>query len=155
VPAGAIAAVASGGNGARQDRRGRLVAPAGTRVVALATFVEGPMMTGLAANEIVEAIRVPRLARHCRVGFSKICRKTGEFADAIGVAVRDPERGSLRLVAGATGGTPILIEDAGDPATPAQSEARRAFTSNLRARLHHLCRRLRGRPGAHHRGLRR
>ena len=37
-------------------------------------------------------MRIPKFSRAARFGFHKICRKTGEFADAIGVAVHDPER---------------------------------------------------------------
>ena len=46
-------------------------------------------------GEIVEAIRVPRLSPRARWGYYKVCRKTGEFAHAIGAFVRDPARSSL------------------------------------------------------------
>ena len=57
-------------------------------------------------------IRVPRFSPQARFGFHKICRKTGEFAEAIGVVVDDPERSFLSLVAGATGGRPLAISRA-------------------------------------------
>src|SRR5208282_2012244 len=39
----------------------------------------------------------------------KVCRKTGEFARAIGAAVLDEGNGLARVVCGATGGAPILL----------------------------------------------
>ena len=43
-------------------------------------------------TQLVDGIEVPRLSANARCGFAKICRKTGEFADAIGVVVHDPDR---------------------------------------------------------------
>jgi carbon-monoxide dehydrogenase medium subunit len=54
-------------------------------------------------------IRIPRFSPQARFGFHKICRKTGEFAEAMGVVVDDPERAFFSLVAGATGGRPLVI----------------------------------------------
>jgi carbon-monoxide dehydrogenase medium subunit len=53
---------------------------------------------------------VPKFSRAARFGFHKICRKAGEFADAIGVVAIDPETGCARAVAGATGGRPLVME---------------------------------------------
>lgn len=97
----------------------------GERAIPLTSFIIGPMMTDLAPDELVVAIRIPKLSRHARVGYNKICRKAGDFADAIGVAVYDPDRERVRLVAGAIGGRPIVIGDvrpplAGQPAARAQ-----------------------------------
>jgi carbon-monoxide dehydrogenase medium subunit len=83
----------------------------GRREMPLRRFVSGAMTTSLQANEIVAAIRIPKLRRGVRVGYAKICRKTGEFAEAIGVAVHDPERYELRLVAGTGKSAPIVIND--------------------------------------------
>jgi carbon-monoxide dehydrogenase medium subunit len=80
-----------------------------SRTVALAAFARGAMQTDLAGNEILVAVRVPKFSRTTRFGYHKICRKTGEFAEAIGVAVEDPDRGIRRLVAGATDGRPIVL----------------------------------------------
>lgn len=106
----------------------------GARTVPLTAFVTGPMMTGLAADELVVAVRIPKLGRAGRVGYKKICRKTGDFADAIGVAVYDPERDKLRLVAGAVGGPPVIIDD-GRPPRTGQSGARAQCLESVRARL--------------------
>jgi carbon-monoxide dehydrogenase medium subunit len=68
------------------------------------------METEIGAEELLTAVRVPRFSRSARFGFHKICRKTGEFADAIGVAVHDPERQLTRLAANAGAGPPIVID---------------------------------------------
>jgi len=68
------------------------------------------------------------------VGYNKICRKTGDFADAIGVAVYDPERETLRFVAGSVGGAPIVIDDVRPPSS-GRAESRRECIENLRSRL--------------------
>ena len=67
--------------------------------MALAGFVRGAMETELAETELLSAVRIPKFSREARFGFHKICRKTGEFADAIGVAAHDPARQLTRLVA--------------------------------------------------------
>ena len=83
---------------------------AGNRRVALAAFVRGAMETELAPGELVVAIRIPRFPREARFGFHKICRKTGEFADAIGVVVAHPERGRTCVAAGATIARPLIVQ---------------------------------------------
>ena len=83
---------------------------AGTRRVNLAGFVRGAMETEIGTEELLTAVRVPRFSRSARFGFHKICRKTGEFADAIGVAVHDPERQLTRLAANAGAGPPVVID---------------------------------------------
>ena len=84
----------------------------GTRRVALASFVRGALETELAETELLSAVRMPRFSRGARFGFHKICRKTGEFADAIGVAAHDPDRQLTRLVASTAAGAPVVVEDA-------------------------------------------
>jgi carbon-monoxide dehydrogenase medium subunit len=76
-----------------------IAGPGGSRRVGVARFVRGAMETELAARELLTAVRIPRFSGDARFGFHKICRKTGEFADAIGVAVHDPEQQSTRLAA--------------------------------------------------------
>jgi len=44
-------------------------------------------------------------------GYYKICRKVGEFADAIGATIVDPERRYCRVVAGAVGGKPLILAE--------------------------------------------
>ena len=82
----------------------------GQRRLPLGDFVRGAMETELGEDEIVDGIRIRRFSKSARAGYAKICRKTGEFAEAIGAAFSDPDRGVLRLVAGATQGRPIVID---------------------------------------------
>jgi carbon-monoxide dehydrogenase medium subunit len=76
---------------------------------AAETFVEGAFMTKLAENEVIVAIEVPRLSAAARWAYYKINRKTGEFANAIGVAILDHKTGFMRVLAGATDGSPAVL----------------------------------------------
>ena len=88
-----------------------IAGPSGTRRVALARFVRGALETELAGAELLAAVRIPKSSRAARFGFHKICRKTGEFADAIGVVAHDPDRQRTRLVTSTVGGGPIIVEE--------------------------------------------
>ena len=87
--------------------------PSGRRKLALPAFLRGVFETALEADEILEAVRVPRLGAGARWGYYKVNRKTGEFAHAIGAVLHDPERGVCRAVVGATESRPIVLDDAG------------------------------------------
>jgi len=86
--------------------------PAGSRSLAVEDFVTGVFEVALDPGEIVEAVRIPRLSRSARWGYYKICRKTGELAQAIGAVLHDPERAVFRAVIGATESRPIVFADA-------------------------------------------
>ena len=89
-----------------------IAAPGGTRRAPLTGFVRGALETELAETELlVGRAHSQVLGARARFGFHKICRKTGEFADAIGVAAHDPARQLTRLIASTAGGGPIVIED--------------------------------------------
>jgi carbon-monoxide dehydrogenase medium subunit len=106
----------------------------GSRRAPLAAFVRGAMATALAEDELLASVHIPRLSRAARCGFHKICRKTGEFADAIGVAVLDPDRRLTRLAASTSAGPPIVIEvaDPGRGAPPDTAEIQqRLFAAGL------------------------
>jgi carbon-monoxide dehydrogenase medium subunit len=79
------------------------------RTVSIVDFVRGALDTVLAPAEIIDGIRLPRLSTRARTGYYKLCRKTGEFAEAIGAVVHDPDRNVFRAVIGATPGRPIVI----------------------------------------------
>jgi carbon-monoxide dehydrogenase medium subunit len=81
------------------------------RRIAAEDFVRGAFTTELAENEVLVAVEFPRLSEQARWGYHKICRKTGEFAKAIGVAVLDPARGLSRVLAGAVEAAPVLLPD--------------------------------------------
>lgn len=105
-----------------------IAGPFGRRSLHLEEFVRGALETSLEHDELLVAVRIPKLSPAARCGYHKICRKTGEFADAIGVAIHDPA-GLTRLVAGSTQGRPIVIDGIGSletAAEKAESELRKA-----------------------------
>jgi carbon-monoxide dehydrogenase medium subunit len=63
---------------------------------------------------VLEAVRIPRLSTSARWAYVKKCRKTGEFAHAIGAILVDPERNVCRAVIGATESRPVLFANAGE-----------------------------------------
>jgi carbon-monoxide dehydrogenase medium subunit len=83
--------------------------PAGAREIAVGEFLRGAFATALEPGEIATAVLVPKLSPQARWGYYKICRKAGEFPDAIGAVVIDPPRGVSRVVMGALDGTPVLL----------------------------------------------
>jgi carbon-monoxide dehydrogenase medium subunit len=84
----------------------------GTRTLAVEDYVVGALETSLAPGELLEGVRIPRLSRSARWAYVKKCRKTGEFAHAIGAVLIDPERNVCRAVIGATEARPIVLADA-------------------------------------------
>ncbi|NIR32626.1 MAG: carbon monoxide dehydrogenase [Gammaproteobacteria bacterium] len=85
--------------------------PAGSRAVAVEDFMAGAFEVSLEPGEILEALRIPRLSESARWAYYKFCRKTGEFAEAIGAVLHDPERSVHRVVMGATHARPIVLAD--------------------------------------------
>jgi aerobic carbon-monoxide dehydrogenase medium subunit len=83
------------------------------RSVPMDAFLRGAFATALTADEVLVAVETPRLSAQARWGYHKICRKTGEFAKAIGVAVLDPMRGFARVLAGAVEAAPVLLSQSG------------------------------------------
>ncbi len=91
----------------------------GAREVAAGELATGVMTTTLAPGEIVASIRIPRLSAVATWGHNKICAKPGDFANSLGVVVRDHGRGRCRAVIAGPSSPPIyldgvarLIEDA-------------------------------------------
>lgn len=94
-----------------------LVASAlGQRTLTISELVIGPFETTLAPGEIIEAIRIAKVARDTRFGYCKIARKSGKFADAMAAVLFDPQANIHRMVIGATESRPLVIEGPGDPA---------------------------------------
>ncbi len=81
------------------------------RTMAMHDFVLGAYTTDLRTDEIIIKIEVPKYSKNVRWGYYKICRKVGEFADAIGATIVDPERRYCRVVAGAVGGKPLILAE--------------------------------------------
>jgi carbon-monoxide dehydrogenase medium subunit len=83
----------------------------GRRSVDCTEFTTGVFETVLAADEIIESVRIPRLSADARWGYLKVCRKSGEFAGALAVAIADGTRGHSRVVLGAANGAPLVLDD--------------------------------------------
>jgi carbon-monoxide dehydrogenase medium subunit len=91
------------------------------RAIPLRQFIPGAFRNALVPGEILQAVRVPRLSGAARWGYYKACRKPGEFAHAMAAVLDDPERRTRRIVIGAVGGSPLVLE--GDGASLAGAEA--------------------------------
>ncbi|HZD61791.1 MAG TPA: FAD binding domain-containing protein [Xanthobacteraceae bacterium] len=89
-----------------------LVGDKGRREVEALGFTTGLYETARAPNEIIESVRIPKLSAAARWGFSKFCRKSGEFAHSIAAVVVDPERDFARIVLGGSGAAPMCLERA-------------------------------------------
>jgi carbon-monoxide dehydrogenase medium subunit len=88
--------------------------PSGRRTIAVEDYMLGALEADLRRGEMLISVSVPKLSRSARWGYYKTCRKTGEFAHAIGAFLTDPERGVSRAVFGATESRPIVVTDAKD-----------------------------------------
>jgi aerobic carbon-monoxide dehydrogenase medium subunit len=89
-----------------------IAGPKGARALPIESFITGIFSTALAPEELLVAVRIPKRSRRARYGYWKFCRKAGEFAQAIGAALHDPERDELRAVIGALQGPPYLLPNA-------------------------------------------
>ncbi len=83
----------------------------GARRTSLDGFVKGAMETDLESGEIVTVVHVPKSHSGARHGYHKICRKTGEFAEAIGAVAIDDAQGHFRLVAAGGSHAPVVFTD--------------------------------------------
>src|SRR5215469_13504035 len=85
--------------------------PNGQRSLKCAGFTTGIFETQLAPEEIIENVRIPRLSADARWGYVKLCRKSGEFANALAVAIAEPRRSPCRVVLGAANGGPLVLSE--------------------------------------------
>jgi carbon-monoxide dehydrogenase medium subunit len=74
-------------------------------------FMAGAYRTVLGNDGLLVAVEIEGLRDASCWGYAKLCRKVGEFADAIGAVVIDPDRRMARIVAGSTGGRPAVLPD--------------------------------------------
>lgn len=86
----------------------------GERTVKAESFMLGAFTTQLDEDEIIRAVRIPRLSPEARWSYYKFNRKTGEFAEAIAAFIDDPVHGVRRAIIGAVDGPPFVIEEAGE-----------------------------------------
>jgi carbon-monoxide dehydrogenase medium subunit len=84
----------------------------GSRTLAVEVYVTGALETTLGTDELLEAIRVPAQSASAQWGYYKVCRKTGEYANAIGAVLLDRPRDVFRAVIGATERKPLVLPDA-------------------------------------------
>jgi carbon-monoxide dehydrogenase medium subunit len=82
------------------------------RAVPVAELALASFTTALDGQEIIRAVRVPKLSAGARWGFFKFSQKAGEFAHAIGGVLHDPAREVFRAVVGAIETAPIVVPDA-------------------------------------------
>jgi len=87
---------------------------AGARMVAMEDFIVGALESALRVGEIVETIHVPARPASAHWGYVKSCRKTGEFAHAIGAILIDPGAATACVVIGAIDSAPIVIANAAE-----------------------------------------
>jgi aerobic carbon-monoxide dehydrogenase medium subunit len=85
--------------------------PGGRRPIKCTEFTTGVFETALAVDEIIEGMRIPKLSADARWGYLKLCRKSGEFADALAVVIADRTRGHSRVVLGAANGAPLVLDE--------------------------------------------
>jgi len=65
----------------------------------------------LGPEELLIRVFVPKSNKTARYGYHKICRKTGEFADAIGAVMLDSAEGDFRIVAAGGSEQPMIFEN--------------------------------------------
>ena len=82
--------------------------PNGQRSLNCAGFTTGIFESQLASDEIIESVRIQKLSADTRWGYIKFCRKAGEFANALAVAVAG--RGHCRVMLGAANGAPLMLD---------------------------------------------
>jgi carbon-monoxide dehydrogenase medium subunit len=87
---------------------------AGARTLPMQEFIVGALECALRPGEIVETIHVPAMPASAHWGYVKSCRKTGEFAHAIGAILIDPSAATACVVIGAIESAPIVITNAAE-----------------------------------------
>jgi aerobic carbon-monoxide dehydrogenase medium subunit len=85
--------------------------PGGRRPIKCTEFTTGVFETALAIDEIIEGVHIPKLSADARWGYLKLCRKSGEFANALAVVIADRTRGHSRVVLGAANGAPLVMDE--------------------------------------------
>lgn len=84
--------------------------PKGTRTLGVDAFFRDSFSTALAPNEVITRIRIPKPAAHTGSGYSKLKRKTGDFATVSVAASLRLENGlatHVRVSLGGVAPTPI------------------------------------------------
>jgi len=91
-----------------------IAGPAGRRALPMSGFMHGAFATGIGPGEILAGIEFEAMSPEARWGYYRICRKVGEFPEAVGAALFDRPRGLACVVAGALDGAPVVLTDLAD-----------------------------------------
>ena len=116
------------------DAEVALLGPSGRRSLKCFGFATGIFETRLAADEIIESVRIPKLSDGAQWGYLKLSRKSGECAAALAVVVADPGRGCSRVVIGSANGAPMALENTAELVAAGRRDGetlRRAVTADL------------------------
>jgi aerobic carbon-monoxide dehydrogenase medium subunit len=106
--------------------------PNGKRVFKCAEFTTGIFETKLATDELIETVLIRKLSADARWGYFKFCRKAGEFANALAVAVADRGRGHSCVTLGAANGAPLVLDETSRlVANGAEQHLREAIATDL------------------------
>lgn len=87
----------------------------GKREIPIGTFFMGYLTIALEQGEIVSGLRVPVLGQGARVGYHKLCRQPGEYAEALAITVKY-RSGAARCVLGCAGPVPLVLRAVSDMA---------------------------------------
>lgn len=91
------------------DARMIIAGASGRRSMPMREFMKGAFTTAIGPAELLAEIEIEELSEQALWGYYRVCRKIGEFPDAIGAVVLDPRRPLARIVVGALNGVPALL----------------------------------------------
>jgi carbon-monoxide dehydrogenase medium subunit len=114
------------------DATVHLHGPTGPRDVKISNFLLGYLTTCMTEEEILTAITIPRLPSHTRIGYKKFCRKAGEFAHSIAVAILTPTTSTVVL--GSTATHPLHLPTVAESASRGDAAALpAAFAADIKS----------------------
>jgi carbon-monoxide dehydrogenase medium subunit len=96
------------------DAEAEIAGPKRARRLPVDELLAGAFTTTLAEDELIVAVRVPKVSATARWGYWKFCRKPGEFPEASAACVFDRERGVARVAVGALDGPPLAMPQVAD-----------------------------------------
>lgn len=83
----------------------------GRRSIPMREFMKGAFTTEIGPAELLAEIQIEELSAEARWGYYRVCRKVGEFPDAVGAVVLDPVHSSARIVVGALDRVPVALPE--------------------------------------------
>ncbi|MBX3513382.1 MAG: FAD binding domain-containing protein [Xanthobacteraceae bacterium] len=81
----------------------------GKRRLVMSDFMLGTYSTALNSDEMLVAIDIPKISSEARWGYYRVCRKVGEFPEALGAVLLDAPRSVARVIAGGMNGKPANL----------------------------------------------